>query len=91
MAANQLVQARIDGVIKEEAASVLAAMGLTVSDAVRLLLTKVAQEKTLPFEPLIPNETTIQAMRDARAGKVKSFESIEALMADLHSDDDADD
>ena len=91
MAANQLVQARIDGVIKEEAASVLAAMGLTVSDAVRLLLTKVAQEKTLPFEPLIPNETTIQAMRDARAGKVKSFESIEALMADLHSDDNADD
>ena len=45
MAANQLVQARIDGAIKEEAAAVLAAMGLTVSDAVRLLLTRVAQEK----------------------------------------------
>ena len=45
MAANQLVQARIDGAVKEEAAAVLAAMGLTVSDAVRLLLTKVAQEK----------------------------------------------
>ncbi len=54
MAANQLVQARIDGAVKEEAAAVLAAMGLTVSDAVRLLLTKVAQEKALPFEPLMP-------------------------------------
>jgi len=45
MAANQLVQARIDGAIKEEAATILAAMGLTVSDAVRLLLTKVVQDK----------------------------------------------
>ncbi|ACM37721.1 MULTISPECIES: type II toxin-antitoxin system RelB/DinJ family antitoxin [Rhizobium/Agrobacterium group] len=72
MAANQLVQARIDGEIKAEATAVLAAMGLTVSDAVRLLLTKVAQEKALPFEPLIPNETTIAAMREARAGKVET-------------------
>jgi len=87
MAANQLVQARIDGAIKEQAATVLAAMGLTVSDAVRLLLTKVAHDKALPFEPLIPNATTIQAMKDARAGRVKSFDSIETLMADLHEDD----
>ena len=62
MAANQLVQARIDGAIKEEAATVLAAMGLTVSDAVRLLLTRVAREHALPFDPLIPNATTIAAM-----------------------------
>jgi len=72
MTANRLVQARIDGAVKEEAAAVLAAMGLTVSDAVRLLLTRVARDKALPFEPLIPNETTIAAMRDARAGKVEA-------------------
>ena len=47
MPANQLVQARIDGAVKEEATAVLAAMGLTVSDAVRLLLTRVAREKAL--------------------------------------------
>jgi DNA-damage-inducible protein J len=87
MAANQLVQARIDGVIKEEAAAVLAAMGLTISDAVRLLLTKVAQEKALPFELLIPNAVTIAAMKEARAGKLARFDSVEALMADLHADD----
>lgn len=69
MAANQLVQTRIDGEIKAEAAAVLAAMGLTVSDAVRLMLTKVAREKALPFEPLIPNETTIATMKEAREGK----------------------
>ena len=87
MAANQLVQARIDGAIKEEAASVLAAIGLTVSDAVRLLLTKVAQDKALPFDPLIPNETTIAAMREAREGKGVKFATIDDLMADLNADD----
>jgi len=87
MAANQLVQTRIDGAIKEEAAAVLAAMGLTVSDAVRLMLTKVAHEHALPFDPLIPNATTIAAMKEARAGNLAKFDSVEALMADLHADD----
>ncbi len=87
MAANQLVQARIDGTVKEEAAAVLAAMGLTVSDAVRLLLTKVAQEKALPFEPLIPNPVTIEAMKEARKGGLPRFDSVQALMDDLHEDD----
>lgn len=87
MAANQLVQARIDGTVKEEAAAVLAAMGLTVSDAVRLLLTKVAQEKALPFEPLIPNPVTIKAMKEARKGGLPRFDSVQALMDDLHEDD----
>lgn len=86
MAVNQLVQARIDGAIKAEAATVLAAMGLTVSDAVRLMLTKVAQDKALPFEPMIPNETTIQAMRDARAGKVTEASNLEALFTDLNAE-----
>jgi len=87
MAANALVQARIDSAIKNEAAAVLAAVGLTVSDAVRLMLTRVAREKALPFEPLIPNAETIEAMREARRGGLASFESVEALMADLNADD----
>ena len=87
MAANQLVQTRIDGAIKEEAAAVLAAMGLTVSDAVRLLLTKVAQDKALPFEPLIPNAATIKAMKEARKGKLPRFATVNDLMADLREAD----
>lgn len=87
MATNAIVQARIDGVVKEEAAAVLAAMGLTISDAVRLLLIRVAQEKALPFELLIPNQTTIDAMKEAQKGRLPQFESIEALMDDLHADD----
>jgi DNA-damage-inducible protein J len=87
MSANAVVRARIDVHVKEEASTVLATMGLTVSDAFRLLLTRVAREKALPFEPFTPNETTIAAMREARAGKLKSAESIEALMADLNAED----
>ncbi|WP_446470647.1 type II toxin-antitoxin system RelB/DinJ family antitoxin [Xenorhabdus stockiae] len=86
MATNRLVQARIDGEIKEEAAAVLAAMGLTVSDAVRMMLTRVAREKTLPFEPLAPNETTIAAMRDARAGNVTKAADLDTLFRDLNAD-----
>ncbi|MES3009742.1 MAG: type II toxin-antitoxin system RelB/DinJ family antitoxin [Pseudomonadota bacterium] len=87
MAANAVVRARIDEHIKEEASAVLASMGLTVSDAFRIMLTRVAREKALPFEPLIPNETTIAAMREARAGNLKRFGSVDGLMADLHAED----
>lgn len=87
MAANALVQTRIDGAIKEEATAVLATIGLTVSDAVRLLLTRVAQEKALPFEPLIPNAATLAAMKEARGGNLVRFESVDALMADLNAVD----
>ena len=87
MAANQLVQTRIDGAIKEEAAAVLAAMGLTVSDAVRLLLTKIAHEHALPFDPLIPNATTIAAMKEARSGNLPRVNSIADLIAALNAGD----
>ena len=84
---NHLVQARIDETVKEEAAAVLAAMGLTVSGAVRLLLTKVAHEKALPFAPLVPNAATIEAMKEARRGDLPQFATVEELLDDLHADD----
>jgi len=87
MAANAVVRARIDGNIKEEATAVLAAMGLTPSDAFRILMTRIAREKALPFEPLVPNKETIEAMKEARKGKLKSFASVDDLMADLNADD----
>ena len=85
--ANQLVQARVNRDIKEEASVVLAAMGLSISDAVRLLLTRVAREKALPFAPLIPNAETIAAMKEARAGSLAQFDDVESLLDDLHEDD----
>ena len=88
MAQNAVVRARIDEKIKEEASIVLATMGLTVSDAFRIMMTRIAREKALPFEPLVPNEKTIKAMREARQGKnVKAFNGVDDLMADLNSED----
>ena len=83
---SQLVRAHVDGEVKEEAAAVLATMGLTVSDAVRLLLTRVAREKALPFAPLVPNAPTIAAMKEARAGNLPRFEDVQSLFDDLHAD-----
>ena len=87
MRSNTVVRARIDGQIKEEAAAVLDAMGLTVSDAFRMLLTRIAKERALPFEPLVPNEETIQAMQEARAGRVRTAKSPDDLIAQLNADD----
>lgn len=87
MSANSVVRARIDKDLKEEATIVLASIGLTVSDAFRLMLVRVVAEKALPFDPLVPNDETIAAMRDARLGHVKFFESVDALMDDLNAPD----
>ena len=84
---NTVVRARIDKHIKDEAAAVLAAMGLTVSDAFRILLIRIAREKALPFEPLVPNAETIEAMKAARRGDLVTVGRVENLLADLRADD----
>ena len=85
--ANTVVRARIDERVKEEAAAVLANIGLTVSDAFRLTMIRIAKDKALPFEPLIPNAETIEAMEAARRGEVITVGSIDALFASLNADD----
>ena len=87
--AKTVVRARIDETIKDEAAAVLAAMGLTVSDAFRLLLVRIAREKALPFEPLVPNAETIEAVKAAQRGDLVTVGSVDQLFADLHEDDEA--
>lgn len=87
MSANAVVRARIDEHTKEEAATVLAAMGLTVSDAFRMLLTRIAKEKALPFEPLVPNKETIAAMKAARQGKLTTVKNTDELLGSLNADD----
>jgi len=87
MTDNSVVRARIDERTKKEAAAVLKKVGLTVSDAFRMLLVRVAAEKRLPFEPLVPNEKTVAAMREARSGKLPRFKDVDALMKDLNAGD----
>ena len=61
-------------------------MGLSVSDAFRLLLTRIAREKSLPFEPLIPNDETIEAMKAARRGELVEVDSADALLSSLNAE-----
>jgi DNA-damage-inducible protein J len=87
MPVTEMVHVRIDKRIKIRAAKTLASMGLSVSDAVRVLLTRVAAEKALPFDLKVPNATTIAAIREARTAKLPSFRKVSSLMADLNADD----
>jgi len=85
--ADTYVRARIDTVTKERAANALEAMGLSISDAIRLLMLRVADERRLPFEVKAPNAITRKAIAELEAGKGKSFAGVDALMNDLHADD----
>ena len=85
--ADTYVRARIDTDTKKRAADSLAAMGLTISDAIRLLMVRVANDRRLPFEVKEPNAMTREAIAELEAGKGARFNSIDALMANLNADD----
>ena len=86
MTENSVVRARIDEATKVEAAAVLATMGLSLSDAFRLLLKRVAAERALPFEPLVPNAETVAAMKAARRGDITTVGKPSHLLASLNAD-----
>lgn len=78
MASTAFVRARIDEHLRDEAAAVLAELGLTVSDVVRMTLTRVAKDRALPLELRVPNAETRAAMEEARA----AMKAREARFAD---------
>ena len=81
------VRARIDSDTKQRAADALSAMGLSISDAIRLLMLRVADERRLPFDVKVPNATTRKAIAELEAGKGRRLANADALMADLHAGD----
>jgi len=83
MPSDTVVRARISSATKKEAASALAAMGLSISDAIRLLMLRIADEKQLPFQIKIPNKSTRRAIAELDGGKGKRLTSANALMKDL--------
>lgn len=85
--ADTYVRARIDTSTKERAADALEAMGLSISDAIRLLMLRIADEQRLPFDIKVPNAATREAIAELEAGKGKRFTSVDDLMVDLHAED----
>jgi DNA-damage-inducible protein J len=82
---NAVVRARIDERTKREAAAALKKIGLTLSDAFRLLLVRVAAEKALPFEPFNPNAVTVAAMKAARRGDLIKVGKPDKLLKSLNA------
>jgi len=83
MSSDSVVRARIDSDTKARATAALDAMGLSVSDAIRLLMLRIADEKRLPFAVQVPNSTTVKAMEELESGKGQRFSNEQALFDDL--------
>jgi DNA-damage-inducible protein J len=83
MASDTVVRARIDTETKEKATIALEAMGLSVSDAIRLLMMRVALEEKLPFDVKVPRPATAKAMRELADGKGKRSKDKGELFDDL--------
>ncbi len=84
--ADQVVRARVDADVKEQATEVLDQLGITMSGAIRMLLSQVVANKALPFELRIPNAVTQEAIEASRVGDVSSFGSVDDLFSGLEED-----
>jgi DNA-damage-inducible protein J len=83
MNATDTVRARIDSGTKAKASAALAAMGLSVSDAIRMMMHRIAEEKSLPFDVRVPNAASREALAELEGGKGKRYKTAEALFEDL--------
>ena len=81
------IHAELEESIKEDAAAILAASGLTISEALRILLVRVAAEGKLPFDPLVPNQETIEAINAARRGDLVTLGTPAQAIAELNRPD----
>jgi len=80
--ADAVVRARIDRATKEEATRLFQRMGITVSDAIRMMPVQALAERALPFEVKVPNPETVAALHDSRNGAVARLTSVDGLFAD---------
>lgn len=86
MAQSSMLHVRVDDDIKAQATEALASMGLSVSDAVRILLKRVVNDQAFPLELKVPNAQTREAMAEARAmtqARAARFSSADALLDGL--------
>ncbi len=88
MAKTEMIRARVEPDLKQDAEKVFSALGLSATDAITLFYKQVALRQGLPFAVRIPNAVTREAIRQARTGEgLTSYGSVEELMADLNDDD----
>ncbi|MVX57028.1 type II toxin-antitoxin system RelB/DinJ family antitoxin [Parasutterella muris] len=79
--ADSFIRVRLDKELKSEASEILSAMGLSISDLVRMTLTKLVAERDIPFSTYVPNEETIAAMNELEEGKGRKFSNFQELLS----------
>lgn len=87
MATSCTVEAQVPSEIQDVANRVIQASGLTVSDVVRVLMTRIAQDKAIPATLFQPNAETLAAFAEAEHSDLQQFDSVDALFTDLHAED----
>ncbi len=87
MKADAIVRARVSEATKLEAAAIFEAAGITTSDAIRMMLIRVVEDRALPFEPVRPNAKTVRAIKAVRAGNVKKAKNSKLLLEKLNARD----
>lgn len=87
MAGDAVIHVPVDEAVAVEAARVLDGMGFSLAEGVRVLLADFVEARRLPFRP---NATTVDALEAGRRGEVMRFDTVEALMTDLHADHEDD-
>lgn len=85
---DDVVRARIPAGIKKRARVVLHKIGMTESDAFRMMMYRIVAEKQLPFAPLVPNQTTIEAMQEVRRGGLRRFDNAAEMLATLNDEEE---
>lgn len=85
MKADAIVRARVSQETKLEAAAIFEAAGMTTSDAIRMMLIRVVEDRKLPFEPARPNAKTVRAIKAARAGSVTKSKNLDDLFGELNA------
>jgi DNA-damage-inducible protein J len=83
MPSTTMIHVRVDQTVKEVASATLAKLGMSMSDAIRIMLARVAAEKALPFDIRIPNAATVKAIRSVAKNQGKRFRSVKVLCRDL--------
>ncbi len=85
MKSDSVVRARVDEQLKLQAAAIFKAAGLTLSDAIRMMLLRTVQEKAIPFIPAKPNAATIRALKSSQKGQGKRFNNLEDMLKHLNA------
>lgn len=85
MKSDSVVRARVDEQLKLQAAAIFEAAGLTLSDAIRMMLLRTVQEKAIPFIPAKPNAATIRALKNSQKGQGKRFSNLEDMFKHLNA------